>query len=288
MGDSSEIAAEVVGVDRMIWRIAIHSRILIFGAMILVLAIVVISCSKSVEYEPGPPDPYEDLKAQIAQSPRPDEEAELMVLFSTGHVVAHQRDYDRIREAVSLVRETFRDSVPFLDSVQFAHNVSVGVVLILLNEGAVGQLRDGSFVDWDSLNTLYRVAEIDTTWLESSNQVVLTFEGRLNPSLLSFYYAQLESVVGTGISPRAGDYSNIYPWMSGFDDRTFLLRKAWGDCLNQCDHNRFWYFKVVDGEAKYIGEYDPNVSPISPVWWDEARVSLCAYVPKSHFLCIGL
>gem|GEM_PF-706473 len=272
----------------MTWKTATSLGTPIFAAMILVLAIVVMSCSKSVEYEPGPPDPYEDLKEQIAKSPRPDEEAELMALFSSGHVVAHQRDYDRVREAVSLVRETFRDSVPFLDSVQFTYNASVGVVLILLNEEAVGQLRDGSFVDWDSLNTLYRVAEIDTTWLGSSDQVVLTFEGRLNPSLLSFYYSQLDCVVGVGISVEIGDHSNIYPWMSGFDDRTFLLRKAWGDCLTQCDNNRFWYFKVVDGEAEDIGEYAPDASPISPVWWDQARTAFCRYIAYTSVLCDGL
>jgi hypothetical protein len=256
--------------------------------MILALAIAITSCSKSVEYEPPPPDPYEDLKAQIAQSPRPDEEAELMALFSTGQVVANQRDYDRVREAVSLVRVTFRDSIPFLDSVVFTHNVSVGVISVLLDEEAVDQLREGSFVDWDSLNTLYRVAEIDTTWLESSDQVVLTFEGRLDPSLLSFYYTQLRGVVGAGISVEMGDHSNIYPWMSGFDDRTFLLRKAWGDCLNQCDHNIFWYFKVSDGEAHYIGEYNPDDSPIQPIWWDEARTPFCRYISYTPTLCDGL
>ena len=272
----------------MTWRVDVHSGYAIPFAVILALAIAVTSCSKSVEYEPPPPDPYEDLKEQIAQSPRPDEEAELMVLFSTGHVVAHQRDYDRVRDAVSLVRETFRDSVPFLDSVQFTHNVSPGVILVLLDEEAVDQLRDGSFVDWDSLNALYRVAEIDTTWLESSDQVVLTFEGRLNSSLLSVYYAQLEGVYGVGISLKVGDYSNIYPWMSGFDDRTFLLRKAWGDCLNQCDHNQFWYFKVADGEAKYIGEYSPDDSPALPNWWNEARTPFCTYISYTHTLCDGL
>ena len=257
-------------------------------ALILALAIAITSCSKSVEYEPPPPDPYEDLKEQIAKSPRPDEEAELMVLFSTGHVVAHQRDYDRVREAVSLVRETFRDSVPFLDSVKFEYRYQVSVFGLILKETAVQQLRDGIFTDWDSLNTLYRVSEIDTSGLAASQQVVLTFEGRLNPLLLQGYYAQVVTDTTGFIFLRNDDYSNIYPWMSGFDDHTFLLRKAWGDCLNQCDHNRFWYFKVVDGEAKYIGEYDPGVSPASPVWWNEARASLCAYVPKDHFLCIGL
>lgn len=272
----------------MTWRVDVHSGSSISVAMTLALAIVLASCSKSVEYEPLPPDPYEDLKTQIAQSPRPDEEAELMVLFSTGHVVAHQRDYDRVREAVSLVRETFRDSIPFLDSVEFRLNVSVGVILILLNEGAVEQLRDGSFVDWDSLNTLYRVAEIDTTGLDSLDQVVLTFEGRLNPSLLSFYYTQLESVYGAGISLEEGDYSNIYPWMSGFEVHTFLLRKAWGDCLNQCDYDRFWYFKVVDGEAKYIGEYSPDDSPGTPNWWNEGRTPFCTYISYTSILCDGL
>jgi hypothetical protein len=234
-----------------------------------------------VEYEPGPPDPFEDLKEQIAKSPRADEEAELMTLWITGDVVAYQRDYDRVRAALSLVRETHGDSVPYLDSVQFVYRYQEGVIGLALSETAVEQLRAGTYVDWDSLNALFRVAEIDTTRLATSGQVDLTFEGRLNPDLLVSYYARLDSVE-TYLYVRTGDYPNIYPWKSGYD-HTFLLRQAWGDCMRYCDGNLFWYFKVVEGEPLYLGEYNPEASVIPPAWWGEASASFCKYI--KHPLC---
>jgi hypothetical protein len=254
----------------------------LFLCLALVLSSILWGCSKSVNYEPAPPDPYEELQVQLAQSPRPDEEAELMALWMSGDVVAYERDYDRVREALDLVRTTFRDTVSFLDSIEFLYRVQESVIGLALTDSATGQLRAGAYTDWDSLNTLFQLIEIDTSMLAVSQQVDLTFEGRLNPSLLSVYYAALPGVTGSFLYVRTGDYSNIYPWKSG-NDFTFLLRSAWGDCLPQCDFNRFWYFRVGDGVADYIGEYLVDDPPIWPYWWEDAKVAFCRYI--SHRLC---
>jgi len=282
MGDSVAVAPGVAGVDIVTRGNTMRTNTAVSCTIIIAVAVAALSCSKSVEYEPGPPDPYEDLKTQIAQSPRPDEEAELMALFASGDVVAYQRDYDRFRDALNIVSTSFRDSVPELDSIHFVYRFQVGVIGLILKAAAVQQLRDGMFTDWDSLNALYRVSEIDTSGLATSQQVVLTFEGRLNPLLLQSYYSQAVTDTSGFVFVRTGDYSNIYPWKSGYD-HTFLLRKAWGNCMSMCDSNRFWYFKVVEGEARYLGEYCPDDSPYPPDWWDEAKVPFCAYT--DHPLC---
>lgn len=252
---------------------------------LMAIAAFVLSCSSGVEPLPEPLSEYEELRQQLAKSPRPDEEAELMALWMSGYVVAHQRDYDRVRAAVELVRETYRDSIPYLDSVEFTYDLEISMIAVLLDEQAVSQLRDDSYTDWDSLNELFRVAEIDTTSLEYRGEVTLTFEGRLNPSLLSAYYnpGLVQGIRGSGVYVPSGDHSNIYPWTSG-SDFMFLLRRAWGDCSSWCPENQFWYFKVVDGEALYVGSYYAVDPYIFPEWWGEASVPFCRYIPH-HELC---
>ena len=244
--------------------------------------VLLFGCSKSTEYLPEPPDPYFELRQQIAKSPRADEEAELMALWMSGDVVAYDRDYLQVRDALSLVRGTFSDTIPYLDSVNFVYRFQESVIGLVLSDYAVQQLRAGTFVEWDSLNELYRLSEIDTTWLAGSGHITLSFEGRLNPQVLSARYGLLDGVDAGFLFAKVGDYSNIYPWRSGYD-HTFLLRRGWENCVSQCEGNEFWYFKVNDGNARYIGGYVADGAEEPPVWWDEAEGAFCTYI--SHWLC---
>ncbi len=258
------------------------SILLMISSLLTGCALVLISCSKGLDYEPEPPDPYFELRQQIAKSPRADGEAELMALWMSGSVVAYQRDYDRVRDALALVREIYADTVPFLDSAEFVYRMQESVIGIGLTESAIERLRAGTYIEWDSLNELYRLSDIDTSRMAVSRQVELSFEGRLNPSLLSTYYGQLDGVSESYLYVQIGDYSNIYPWQVDYN-YTFLLREAHGDCMFQCDSNQFWYFRVSDGEAEYIGKYLPGGASVPPAWWDQARVPFCRYI--RHSLC---
>ncbi len=250
--------------------------------MVIALAIVPVSCSKSVDPEPEPLSEYDELKQQIAHSPREDEEAELMALWLRGDVVAYDRDYDGVKSALASVREQFGDSIPQLKSIQFVYPYQEGTAGLIVTETAIAQLRAGEYMEWDSLNTLYKVADIDTSRMEASNQVELTFVGRLNPALLQTYYARLTGVSSGYLGVRVEDYSNIYPWKLD-NQYTFLLRQAWGDCIAECQYSHFWYFKVVGSTAYLIGDFLVDDNPVWPSWWDEAKEPFCRYT--GHSIC---
>lgn len=252
------------------------------GILISVAALVVLlmSCSKGVDPEPDPLSEFDELKQQIAHSPREDEEAELMALWLRGDVVAYDRDYDAVKNALARVRDQFADSVSQLTSIQFTYPYQEGTVGVILTESAIAQLRAGEYVEWDSLNTLFKVAEIDTSRMEASNQVELSFEGRLNPALLQIYYANLAGISSGFLGVRVGDYSNIYPWKLD-NQYTFLLRQAWGDCMAGCLYSHFWYFRVAGSTAYLIGDFLVDDNPDWPDWWDEAKVPFCRYTNSS-------
>ena len=252
------------------------SGIIFSFTAIMVMAIMIVSCSKSVNTLGDDPDPYDVLRKQLAQSPRDNEEAELMTLWLSGDIVAYSLDYNRVRDALNVLRQTYSDSIPQLDSIHFVYPDQESGIAVILSESATDELRVGSFVDWDSLNTLFQMETIDTSQLATSRQVDLTFKGRLNPSLLAHYYMQLDGVTGTGFYPRTVDYSNLYPWTLG-DNHTFLLRKAWGNCENECQNNHFWYFRVSGSNAVFVGELLWSSGVSLPDWWDEASVALCRY-----------
>ncbi len=242
------------------------------------------SCGSKKAYEPEPPDDFEVFFAQLSQSPRNNAEAELMALWITGRVVAFRSDYDRLRNSLARVRSEYGDSIPFLNSQQFVYPMSESTILIFLDSSATIQFRDGEYSDWDSLNTLYRLSDTDTSQLESQGFIYLTFEPRLNPWLLLEYYRDLASITAAGADIRAGDRPNVYPWFDG-NDETFLFRQALGDCDYGCEYNKFWYFRVVGTDVEYLGEYAPDDGDPAPAWWSEARTALCKFYNVPSRFC---
>jgi hypothetical protein len=242
------------------------------------------SCGSKKTYEPEPPDEYGVFLTQLYESPRSDVEAELMALWITGKVVAYRTDYDRIRNSLARVRSEYGDSIPFLNLQQFVYPMSESAIPVFLDSSAVVQFRDGEYSDWDSLNTLYRLSDTDTSQLGSQGFIYLTFEPRLNPWLLLEYYRDLPSITAAGADIRKGDRPNVYPWFDG-DDETFLFRKALGDCDGGCEYNKFWYFRVVGTTIEYMGEYAPDDGDPVPAWWGEAKTALCRFYNVPSRFC---
>lgn len=263
------------------------TRIILMTA--LAAAVLFTACSdKSVE--PPPPSDFEIFKDQLFESPRLDETAELMTLFVTGRAVAYRNDYDRMKSALDSVRSQFRDSIPQLDSAGFVYPAEVSKIVLVVSEAFKDAIRNNEYTDWDSLNDLYYVNDIDTSVMAESSFVDLSFEPRLNSKLLAERdYSGLADILGTGYYPVSYDSSMIYPWRIGTlgDTHTFLLRISTGsgDFFDQ--NHRFWYFRVEDNLAELAGFFDWSVGQNKPAWWDEAMRGVCSrYHSSTHPFCI--
>ena len=251
-------------------------------ACLIVVSLMMISCDGITQ--PEPVDPFADLKQRLAQSPRENEEAELMALWLSDEIVAPETLYVQVHDALTRLRDTFGDSVHCLDSISYRHTHQVSYVSLAMNACAVESIREGTYHHWDSLNTLYRVTSIDTSWFSEGwlHLAILRFEGRLNPVILGEYYEQLDGVGFVGLENNyLGDGPNLYPWKteSGF---TFLLRNTWDCWPIGCPLGHFWYFREIDQQPVLVGDYLFDSESEWPDWWAEANDSYCAWFLVDH------
>jgi hypothetical protein len=255
-----------------------RSYFISLSLLALAICLALSACDKSVKYQPV--DPQADLKKQISHSPRPDEEAEHMALWLGGEVVAHDTLYEKLKNATALVRNTFRDTVPYLDSMGFIPVYCDNYLDLLLTTDAVDRVREGTYREWDSLNRLFRTTSVDTLFdvaVFHYNWATLRFDVRLNPIVLGSLYVKLEGVESTGIwAWTMPDHGNLFPRITD-DGVTFLLRQSWGDCYLGCISSHYWYFRVKDSGAEYVGDYLADHSSEPPDWWEEASVVIHAW-----------
>ena len=236
------------------------------GIGLVLLLLIAISCDDPVRPRRTP-----QPSSILDNTPREDYESEAAALWLSGDLVAPDTLYENLRLGFNRIRDAYRDSIPELDRVSFVAPWIPRELLIKLTESARRALRLGEYHDLDSLNTYYRVVEIDTTLLDFISWAHLIFEGRLHPERLVEFYRQVESL--EYVEPN-GSWNNTrdnYPWLIQ-DGISYLFREGWGDCPSGCIDNRFWYFKVYENTIDYLGTFVRRTDPY-PYWWDEAKVA---------------
>lgn len=210
----------------------------------------------------------------IEESDRAHKEAGLMALWYCDELIASAEIYLKFDTALKFLRNTYADSIPEVN-IPFQFPSVVSQILVCLTDSAVQEFRNGTYHQWDSLNTLFRLEQMDTSvYFDITHSVKLTFKGQLHPKYLAGYYEQLEGVVWAERNGYMGDWPNIYPWI--LDGRvTFLVRNAWGDCPAGCIHSHLFYFKETDSGMEYLGDWQ-NCDPL-PWWHEEAKAAFCKY-----------
>lgn len=259
-------------------------------AMTSVFAAVLVSLCACSDNPCTPPveeaDPLADFKALLAQTPRPDREAEEMALWISGDLVAPESLYTRLRDGLADLRYSYVPRVPELGLIRFISPYQTSSLTLKFDSTAAQRFLNDSYDDWDSLNSLL---PLDTVLIVFNGDflywrwVVLLFEGRLNPEKLTEMYSELPGVELSDPSGYAGDRSNLYPWIVA-DRLTFLLCYGWGDCPAGCIYSRFWYFKETANGFELVGEFTHREQE-PPEWWPEASESFCKYMNGFYGLC---
>jgi hypothetical protein len=256
-------------------------------ALLLWVALLVMSLSCSdVPCEPDP-DPLQGIKEKLAQTPRADKEAEEMALWLSGELVAPETLYTQLRDAVSVLRSAYAD-YPEVQMIRFVLPFETSRIGLKLDTAAAARYLNGEYNDWDSLNALFGVETIEEVF-ESHflhfRSLTIRFSGRLHPQLLADVYSQLPGVEWAYPSYWTNDSSNLYPWKQS-SAWTFLLRKGWTDCWNSCQDNHFWYFRVRSAEVELVGDFRLIRDPL-PGWWSEGRTAFCEYFGYTEEFCAG-
>lgn len=205
---------------------------------------------------------------------RENAEAELAALWLSGELQAPEELYQSIKDDLSEIRAMYADSLAQLE-IEFAPPWAPSQVLVGLTESGVQKLRSGDFPEFEELNSLFHLAELDTKLNWAAPVAVLTFEGRQHPARIAAPYAFLNDVSYAEPNGFSGDWSNVYPWRLS-DGMSYLWREAWGDCPAGCINSRFWYFRVTGSGIEYVGTYRLGDDP-EPPWWLEAKTSYFLY-----------
>lgn len=203
------------------------------------------------------------------------EEALLMSLWVGDELRPDSALAIRLQNCLESLREEYRDSIWQVD-IQFTHPWGPSLLIVGLTDSAANELRHDNYHAWDSLNNLFGLTSIDTSWIYNmSYTTVLRFEGLLNSKILKSYYDSLPGLEYVNVGVRIGDWPCTYPWI--IDNKVrFLVREAWGDCPAGCIQSHFFYFKEIDDRFELVGDWILWAQD-EPEWWTEAKVAFMRY-----------
>ena len=257
----------------------------IIWSSIFILASLVLACGDSDKNAsgPGPDDPVDPplpaiTPGMIDSADFADTESALMTLWYCDKLLPDGNTYIMFRDALRDLRRIYWHDYPEV-KIKFVFPSVPSQIVVYLTDSAIAEIRSGSYHAWDSLNTLFRIKNIDSLPLhEEMNHIRLSFEGQLHPNHLALYYKNLAGVTDAQAIKYDGDWPNLYPWILN-NKVTFLARDAWGDCPSGCLESHFFYFKQGDSDMTYIGDWQ-YWTPV-PDWWPEGRTAFCAYTFSS-------
>ena len=243
-----------------------RTAVILLAAILIPCIWISIGCDSSTS-------PSKQVRSVFDLTPRDNPEAEAAALWLSGDLVAPTDLYNELLNGYSRIRSAWADSIPELDQAVFVSPWIPGELLVKLTDDAIAELRRGEYHDLDSLNSYYRVAQIDTHLIDFIGWMHLKFEGRLHPERVSEDYSQVPSLLYAEPNGTWNNQAGNYPWhIDG--GISYLFRYGWGDCPAGCIYNQFWYFKFkgIMGSIEYVGTFVMGEDP-EPDWWDEAKTA---------------
>jgi len=217
----------------------------------------------------GAEDPCADLVAQatpeeVALSPYPNPEAELLASESTDRAVAPEAAYDRIEIELAAIRAEYPEIAEI--EARSTWELSLG---FSFDDAGAAALAQGTYEAWDCLNELYAVTEIDLSRIEDLGIAFLDFTGRLNLPVVALDYMPLPNVLNASGTPRIGDGPDVCVMPMEGDDHLYIFDDAGGDCPAGCTFHTYWGFTIdADLNIDLLGTF--TSAEEEPAWFTEA------------------
>ena len=223
-----------------------HSKIYII--LFFSLVVLVVSCDdKSLS-----PTPSKD--PDFSSTPMENEEAELAAIYLSGKLIAPVALYNQIKEELELIRSTWSDSIEHVN-IEFEPFYHPSFISIWTSLPTYDSIAAGTYHHWDSLNDYYRIDTIMPGWRHDKyGQITLRFKGRLNSLVLLFGYAGLPGFKFVTFLGKVGDYPVLH-LIQDRDEIKYFFRHAYGDCPAGCISSEYYYFRVENDRAYFIGSF---------------------------------
>ena len=208
------------------------------------------------------PDPL-GTPAEVAATPRADEDMELLALRLDGGITATQATYER------LVRDkaAIQVALPGVDVQYFPPNEGKSVELRATEPTALA-MRDGAYTAWDCLNAFYSVQELHVGYLSIVDgwYVDVELKGRYDMVRLAELYGKLPGVIEAFPTAQMGDGPTTCVSRSE-DTYEYVVDDRGGDCPAGCTETTAYYFVSASvGQVEHIDTWD-GFTATPPTWY---------------------
>lgn len=199
---------------------------------------------------------------EIAQTPRENAEAELLVLEATGAFIAPQEVYDRVISDLAAIRTNYLA----VANIKAMPKWSPNSLVIGFDSEGIPAVREKTYTGWDCPNGLYGMTQIDDGMLSFIGAVVLSFKGRFNMPALASEYTSLPNVLYAEPNYFVGDGNDI---CLSVDDQTYsyVFDAGFGDCPSGCISHVFHVFTTdYSGHITELGTWERIYGNSPPSW----------------------
>jgi hypothetical protein len=194
----------------------------------------------------------------LAETPRADENLELMALAFSDALTADPEIYDRLVRDVGLIR----DAAPELSHIGFDSQGDDGKSLLVVpTEDAQERMWSGDYEEWNCLNAQLGIEQR----FFSRSFVLLEFSGNFDMARVGELYEALPGIESTEVNGSIGDGPTICLTREGSTFQ-YVLDDAGGDCPAGCTTHVYTHFTTSSAGELTGGESWDDSEATAPEW----------------------
>lgn len=198
--------------------------------------------------------------AELALTPREDENLEQLAIVATMRVVAGSEQYQRVVRDVGIIREMRPD----LRSIEFLPDFSQDLI-VRADEETIASMVEGTYGAWECLNRRFKVSDI-RFGEGTPDRADLVFDGVYHIPTLAERYAELPGVQAATGGIRFGGGSTICV-TSTPGEWHYVVDQGSGDCESGCiDHDYSYFISHADGRVVPSGSWANRSPDPKPPW----------------------
>ncbi|MCK4538916.1 MAG: hypothetical protein KAV42_08995 [Candidatus Krumholzibacteria bacterium] len=236
---------------------------IITGCLFLLIIVHYVACDGGTD--PVDPASLRDPREKnLRLTPRDDAEAENIALCLSGELIAPGELYERVHQDLEYIRVRHGSEHEWLNKIHFISPWVPSMICIKFDLFTGGEVADGTYDAWDSLNVAHELTEIRQFFPHTNSWWILYFSGKRHPKRLSEIYDDLPGVLVAEANPVTYSFYNLFPRNSCFRDESeisYLFGRGEGDCWAGCPFGEFWFFISDNENVSFAGHWNLFAPP---------------------------
>ena len=197
--------------------------------------------------------------AEIAASPFPNKEAEILAIEASGALVGPKHVYDRVLADLQAIRA----ANPVLQNVAAMPSWTADELLVGFDAAGLAAVQAGTYAGWDCANAWYGVTSYDA----GSTYALVQFGHRFHIDLLGQEYAMFPNVTSAEPNGFVGDGNDVCVSIANDKTYSYVFDQGSGDCPAGCINHDYKGFQTdgQPGGITSLGAFS-NQNP-APAWF---------------------